>query len=214
MRSLVNKYPYWFFLSVISLLLLIFALSAYFFKLSPRENFEIPFIYYVTSLIISVFVILVAYFQSQEALTQSKTNYLLKIDENWSSSEIIKARRVIHEFYLLAQSDNTLTQEQINFAIGQQILRIRNENTPEAIEKFISLLNFLDFLETIGYLYNRNSLLIKDIHELSGNSVCYFYEIFKPYILHRRKKDPMFYKMFENLYLDLCKYCNSEEKKI
>ncbi|HHT9753514.1 TPA: DUF4760 domain-containing protein, partial [Legionella pneumophila] len=163
------------------------------------------------ALIISVLLLFVAYIQSQAALAQSKTNYLLRIDERWSSAEIIKAREVIHEFYLSAKEANSkLTQNDLNYVIGQQILAISKINIPKEISKFISLLNFLDFLETIGYMYYNGSLEIKDIQELSGNSIMYFYKIFEPYILYRREKDCMFYKMFEKLYLDLCKYCNTK----
>jgi hypothetical protein len=61
-------------------------------------------------------------------------------------------------------------------------------------------------------MYHAGSLEIKDIHELSGNSIMYFYKIFEAYISYRREKDPMFYKMFEALYLDLSKHCNSKQQ--
>lgn len=34
---------------------------------------------------------------------QSRLSYLLRIDERWASPEIIRAREVIHEFYLDAK---------------------------------------------------------------------------------------------------------------
>jgi len=211
MKNYIKKHPFKTGLTISVVILLVFSFSTYFIQSNPETNFETYFIYYVGALIISVLLLLIAYIQSHAALTQSKTNYLLRIDERWSSSEIIKAREVIHEFYLSAKEVNLpLTQHDLNYVIGQQILLISKINKPNEISKFISLLNFLDFLETIGYMYHAGSLEVKDIQELSGNSIMYFYKIFEAYILYRREKDPMFYKMFEALYLDLCKYCENK----
>ena len=61
------------------------------------------------------------------------------------------------------------------------------------------------------FLYFIGSLEIKDIQELSGNSIMYFYKIFEAYIIYRREKNPLFYKVFENLYLDLNKFNNQKQ---
>lgn len=214
MKKLIGDHPIGVGISLIILILLLFSLPTYLLAVDPNKNFETNFIYFVGTLIISTLVLLIGYVQSQAALAQSKTNYLLRIDERWSSPEIIRAREVIHEFYLYAKQENgNLTQESLNFVIGQQILAISKINNSKKIKEFISLLNFLDFLETIGYMYSIRSLEIKDIQELSGNSILYFYKIFEAYIIYRRQKDPLFYKMFEHLYLDLRTYCNKKTTK-
>ncbi len=60
----------------------------------------------------------------------------------------------------------------------------------------------MDFLETIGYLYVQKAVTVPELNELLGNSIVYFYEIFQPYIKHRRnsKDDQKFYSQFEQLY--------------
>ena len=164
MQNYIKKHSFATGLTISVIIFLVFSFSTYFINSDPKTNFETYFIYYVGA---------------------------LRIDERWSSTEIIKAREVLHEFYLSAKEVNLqLTQHDLNFVIGQQILLISKINKPSEISKFISLLNFLDFLETIGYIYYTGSLEAKDIQELSGNSIMYFYKIFEAYVLYRREKRP------------------------
>ncbi len=101
--------------------------------------------------------ILLAYIKTREAIKQSRTNYLLRIDERWSSPEIIKAREVIHELYLSAKELNPNLKddnEQIKPIIALGIMEL-HDNKRET-QKFVSLLNFLDFLKRLVIFIHKN----------------------------------------------------------
>lgn len=80
----------------------------------------------------------------------------------------------------------------------------------------------MDFLETIGYLHYINAVTVGEVRELLGNSIVYYYEIFEPFILLRRKEtdDIKFYEHFERLYFNVrnykeqkCWLCNFKKLK-
>ncbi|HAT2147266.1 DUF4760 domain-containing protein [Legionella pneumophila] len=167
----------------------------------PAKPSEHTFIYYIISLAITFIIVYIAYTKSKEAIKQSRTNYLLKIDERFCSPEIIKAREIIHEYYLnIKQKNNEIEIDTLKQELGKKVIVISRDINFKS--DYIYLLNFLDFLETIGYLYVRNAVTIPELNELLGNSIVYFYEIFQPYIKHRRdsKGDQKFYSQFEQLY--------------
>ncbi len=189
--------------------LLIFFMVDYLVNINDR--FEVTYTNYIFIVLITLVLAIIAYFKSTAALKQSKTNYLLRIDERWSSREIIRAREIIHRINLKAKYPNKQEEEHNNESIKAKmaidIVELNKKNTPEDIKDFISLLNFIDFLETIGYMYKTQAITLEEIKELLGNSIVYFYDIFRAYIEYRRRdKDQMFYCQFENLYLDIKKY--------
>lgn len=150
---------------------------------------------------ITFIIVFIANTKSKEALKQSRTNYLLKIDERFCSPEIIKAREIIHEYYLaIRQENNEIEIDTLKQELGKKIVVISRDINCK--EEYIYLLNFLDFLETIGYLYVQKAVTVPELNELLGNSIGYFYEIFQPYIKHRRnsKANQKFYSQFEQLY--------------
>ena len=179
----------------ISVLLFIFivvvmALSYQYLDLNDGEKLlEVHLPYYILALLVSMLLVLIAYVKSDKAIHQSRINYLLKLDERWGSREIIKARGVIHELYLNAKENNKeYTNEQITGVVANSIMDLNKNKNKKRIEDFISLLNFLDFLETIGYMRSENAIEIQEINELMGNSLVYFFDIFRPYIEYRRKE--------------------------
>lgn len=199
----------YFLLGAILLSLLFWFLPSFNFFKFPDDSRpdEHNFLYYIISLAITFIIVLVAYIQSKEALKQSRTNYLLKIDERFCSPEIIKAREIIHEYYLvIKQGNQEIEVDTVKKELGKKIIEISRDNNFK--EEYIHLLNFLDFLETIGYLYVQKAVTVTELNELLGNSVVYFYEIFDPYIRHRRdsKGDQKFYSQFEQLYISVKNY--------
>ncbi|HBD9375990.1 TPA: hypothetical protein KLD42_002906 [Legionella pneumophila] len=206
MKRFVINHPRW-----ASIILLAAIMAGFFFiyrlHLDDKQNFEAELTYSVLALFISVILILLAYIKTQEAIEQSRINYLLRIDERWASSEIVKAREVIHKLYLDAKKEHPeYENEQIKPIIAQAIRDLNDDE--KKIKEFIKLLNFLDFLETIGYLHSRKAITTEEVSELLGNSIIYFYDIFSIYISYRRTtKDPGFYIKFEKLYLEVKANC-------
>lgn len=213
LKKLVNwfdRHELLFYLGIMFLVLLVFFIITItdwkFFK--KGENVE--WIYYALGISITFVIALIAYRQSKEALRQSRTNYLLRVDERWSSNEVIKARLVIHKLYLNAQKQvskiHRHESKYITPIIAKGIMELHDKE--ENAKDFIYLLNFLDFLETIGYLHSEKSISTDEVRELLANSIIYFYEIFSDYIDYRRKtKDPAFYQHFEKLKDSLLNKC-------
>lgn len=178
---------------------------------TPKDHVDdASIVYYVLTISLSVSILFIAYIKASQAIKNSRTSYLLRIDERWSSKEIIEAREVIHEIYLKVKQNNpeNTCEKHIKECIGESIYAISKYQS--RISCFIRLLNFLDFLETIGYLYYIKAVSIKEINELLGNSVIYFFEIYMKYIKCRRDKcdDDKFYEHFEFLYNDIKIYIN------
>lgn len=165
--------------------------------------------YYVLIGFAVIAIAVIAYDQVGNVSEDLRIERLLKIDERWSSPEIVTARRVIHRFYIEAR--HTLKKEPTNSndikslreLIGHKIINARNSNQDD----FMSLLNYLDFMETVSYLENKNYLTLEQLHELFGSTLVFNYEIFKSYIEDRRQrhKNPEFYSKFERLYEKLKK---------
>ena len=125
-------------------------------------------------------------------------------------SSIIEAREVIHGFYLSALDKYPeIPKTLLSHYIGVSIKACSRDGDLGKQKDFIKLLNFLDFLETIGYLHHRQAVTAIEVNELLGNSIVYFFEIYKPYILQRRQKDPKFYGKLECLYNEVKKERNN-----
>jgi len=168
----------------------------------PKDHLtEVSIVYFILAIFISTLILIAAYSKANQAIQNSRTNYLLRIDERWSSKEIIQAREVIHEIYLkVKQTYSEDTDEKIiRKCISDNICALSKNQSQ--INGFIRLLNFLDFLETIGYLYSIKAVSINEVNELLGNSIIYFFDIYKGYIRYRRAKcrDNKFYEHFEIL---------------
>ncbi|WP_106225638.1 DUF4760 domain-containing protein [Legionella pneumophila] len=166
------------------------------------QSMEVSLTYYILGIFTSLFLVFGAWRKINEANKNSKISYLLQIDERWGSEEIIRAREVIHQLYLDAMNllPNQKTNKDLCDIVGQGIKDLHGNQ--EKIEHFISLLNLLDFWETIGYLYYCKAITILEIRELFGNSIVYYFVIYKPFIEFRREQtlDLKFYEHFENLY--------------
>lgn len=156
----------------------------------------------------------IAYLKSRAFYKQNEANLLLRIDERWGSLEIIKARIIIHRLYLRTKEKNERKriskfpiqeyEDTINKEIGEQIIEMSEDKGKE--RSFIYLLNFLDFMETIGYLCSEKHITAKALNELCGESLKYNYQIFEAYIDYRNSKHTgRFYCEFKKLYRNIKK---------
>lgn len=173
-------------------------------------NDEFTFLYYVLITTITAIIALFSYKQFQHFNNNLKAEYLLKVDERWGSMEIIKARSIIHHLYLDSKRKLHITSEPDSDAllrseIGNELIRLAESTAGNDPEEFLYVLNFLDFMETTGYLHTKGQLSQKDLIELFGDSVRFNYEALKPYIEYRREMhhNRSFSKEFERLYESL-----------
>lgn len=181
-------------------------------RLNPIAEYTL--LYYASALFSTLVIAEIAYCQLKKINKSLHADYLIKIDERWRSSQIIKARTIIHRLYL--NSINILAKQNIsgNLAIrekiGNDIKEMSESQDKEKIKDFVYLLNFLDFMETVGYLYTQGHLTKESLNELFGASIAFNYEIFEIYIMYRRKKHDIndFYEEFKKLYKAIqCEKC-------
>lgn len=140
-------------------------------------------------IVLTILLIAVAWLQLGELNKTSKADFLLRIDDRYSSPEIIKARVLIQELYRkTTTAGQPYIEDEVTKKIAEEIKIIGKESSKESCEKFIYLLNLLDFLETIAYFSNKGFISVKEINELLGNTIFFNYKIFKSWISYRREK--------------------------
>ena len=171
---------------------------------------EYQVFYYYLSLAFTLLLISIAYIQLKGVKKNIRAKFLLEIDWRWGNRENLEARKIIHKMLRDAEirhgklSDET--REKITSDIGEQILALRESHKEFDCEQFIYLLNFIDFMETIGYLHKSEYVDLKDLEELCGHSLKFNYEIFKKYIDNRNERHGNFYEYFTELYEMISKF--------
>jgi len=140
-------------------------------------------------IILTIALIYVGWQQLENLNRTSSADFLLRIDNRYSNPEIIKARIIIQQLYRKTTSpEKKYSEDDVTKKIADEIKLIGRENSNESCEKFIYLLNLLDFLETISYFSNRNFVNATEIDNLLGNTILFNYKIFKYWIKYRREK--------------------------
>lgn len=180
-------------------------------KLGDYERF-----YYYLSLIFTGLIIAVALFQLnalnktiKSARSNLKAEFLLDIDNRWGNAESLKARSIIHGFYVNSEKEFGKTTNEnrtlIIDAVAHKILNLRFSSEGNDPEDFICLKNYLDLMETIGYLYFKRHVTKEDLYELCGHSLKFNYEVFRLYIKDKRSRhvNDNFYSLFAKLYDDI-----------
>lgn len=127
----------------------------------------------------------------------AKGDFLLRIDERWTSQEILEARTIIHGIEVNLCFSSKEKEEEI----GNEIVRL--SKTSKEKKDFMSLVNFLDFLETIGFLFVNNYIEAISLDELCGDSIKIYYKVFLPYI--KSREGICDYSGFRRLYEELNK---------
>jgi hypothetical protein len=154
--------------------------------------------------IFSYFLIIIGLCVARDQLTNmtkvNKSKFLLSIDDRWGQEETVRARTIIHRFYIQYKNKSNIVEQCKE--IGNRIKYLSVSTSKNDQEEFIIILNFLDFLETVGYFTNRKMLDFEDVDSLCGESIEFFFKCFNPYIIHKRNKhnNQKFYIYFEELY--------------
>ena len=140
-------------------------------------------------IILTIFLICVAWLQLSNLNKTSRADFLLRIDDRYGRTEIIKARAIIQELYRKAAPQSEKISEEVYIQrISDGIKDIGQGESPEQCEKFAYLLNLLDYLESISYFANKNYISLNEIDELVGGSMQFYYKIFKAWIKYRQIK--------------------------
>lgn len=189
-------------------------LLAFFSNFSPIFKKDEHSVFYDWIIIFTtITLVLIAWFKLTGVNKNLSADYLLKIDERWSSPEIIEARLVIHGIYRKCKLDlyndtEKLGDDQrkkLHDNIGNEIIKLSKSQDRSEQKMHMYLLNFLDFMETVGYLYASGYVEKKVLNDLFGISLEFNYEIYNQYIEHRREShnNNKFYERFQKLYNDI-----------
>lgn len=191
------------------------------------------FMYFVTGFFTAALAV-IAYFNFQQFNLTSKSSYLLEIDKRWGSLEIIKARQIIHVLYRnvcdeVGYEDIRITPKlEVEKVVYPKVAKLIVELSvsEKVVERraFIYLLNYLELMESLGYLYKDNKDKIDELQAFCGETLVFNYGVFYSYIMYKENKhrkeeqgvqnnDIRFYKEFRNLIKEMRKE-RKEEKKI
>lgn len=144
--------------------------------------------------------------QNQSQIKQNQSRFLMEIDERWGSGEILRARIIIHNLYRdISDLNANNNLDIICPEIGERIILLSISPKEKERRNFVYILNFLDFMESIGHLETHGYIETQQLNILCGESLQFNYKIFQPYIEHKRRKHNIktFYQNFEKLYDNL-----------
>lgn len=158
-------------------------------------------LHYILMVILSLLLVATAYIQIKKLNTITKADFLLRVDDRYGSPNIVKARTIIHKIYVTTNSENLCRDKHI-LKIAEEVKQLGISKNTSDIENFVLLLNFLDFLETIAFLAEENHINYEEISALSGDSIIFYYRIFKPWIdCHRHKHNRYtYYEYLDTFY--------------
>ncbi|HVE44999.1 MAG TPA: hypothetical protein VNC84_07730 [Gammaproteobacteria bacterium] len=216
----VIRFVLWF--ACATILLSLFLAIAYFipkidilFDGSSEIKDNIGRIHDASLILLTIGLIVVALTQLLDLNKTSKSDFLLKIYAMYGSREIVKARAIIQRLYRNANPDpkNPVPRETYIRKMAEEIDNIRHECGKKSCEEFSYLLNLLDFLETVGFFSRKKYISAKDVDELIGNSVVFYYDIFRSWIYYRRKtyENSSYYCEFEELVEKIKSYQQKEK---
>lgn len=171
--------------------------------------------YYCLSLVFTMVLIAVAYIQLKGVRKRMESDFLLEIDRRWGNAESLKARTIIHKMIVKSEETHGMTNSQ-NFVLIMHdvqggIIDLRKGKDDKSQEEFMIVLNFLEFMETIGYLAYSDCVSEEALDKLCGHSISFNYMVFKLYIESKSKRHEQndFYKHFKALHENLEKKKNA-----
>ncbi len=155
----------------------------------PLHDFHNAFFILLTAMIA-----IIAWVQLKGLYENSKADMLLRIDKSLRNAEAIKAMTIIRQFRFEVEKEIVAQNDiKINFSeIKKQHKKEIEEKTGQKIKKFlldygfqheqVVLINFLNTIETICYLCNKNYASSDDVEEFFENELPSYFDIFEPYI--------------------------------
>lgn len=142
---------------------------------------------------------IIAWWQLIKLNSTAFADLLTKIETRYGSGEILEAREIIQEIYLQSK-DPQDTCKLKHISRMQDIIK-QIGNDAKQSRKFILLLNFLDFLESIAYYVKVGYVSYDDVLEMFGGNLPYWFDVYERWIHYRREKfkELKMYYEFETL---------------
>lgn len=185
--------------AIVIVLVTIVSLDLYHFYWFSTNDDSIVNLYSGCLIILTTLLVGVAYINLKKISKTSQSDFLLRVDDRYGSELIVRARTLIHQLQCQARSFNGLCKDANNRYVSDKIIEMQSKE--DSAEKYICLLNFLDFLETISYFTNKGLISIEDTKELMGGFLIDYYDVFKAWIDVYRKanKDSSYFTELETV---------------
>ncbi|MBX9586236.1 MAG: hypothetical protein K2X50_03155 [Gammaproteobacteria bacterium] len=201
----------------IIIIVLIMALTILLFSLFQYEGEYSQLIAFLTmiatvlTMIATMAIAYIAYNQLNKIAKINLGDHMLKLDQLWHTVEIIKARKLIDEYFqrfyrVFFMSNKALYKDAVKMA-SKEIYKISKPDTEVKIKeyesKFIYILSLIEFFDTLGFIYSKGEIDQKnEIKSLFKDSVKFYYEINKVYIdhIHNNPDTKDRFKNFQNIY--------------
>lgn len=118
-----------------------------------------------------------------------RADILLRIDQHLSSPAILRAKKIIYREIFLARTELKMETPIYNdpkllCKIQDRIIKLLKD---ESKAEYILIINFLNVMENVSYLYNKNYINTKDINEMFGHTFKTYLKYFETWVpIHRR----------------------------
>lgn len=173
-----------------------------------HESIEFTALVFLATAVLAI----IAYVELTRANSITENEFLLNISNKWGSPSIIRARRVLHNLFVDAyrskkhkQKCKSCRYKDAMNDVAEAIFALRTKKGVEG-KKFIDLLNLLDFMEIVGFFWERKNIKTEDIDGLFGNSILFFYLSFLTFIENRQKYE-------ENYFINFCNLSRALQKR-
>ncbi|MBX9585709.1 MAG: hypothetical protein K2X50_00480 [Gammaproteobacteria bacterium] len=176
------------------------------YKHSPDSKDPVKF-HAAVILILTIAILLGSWRQIYNANKISKNDFIMRIDQQYSSLQSIKARAIIHKIYREIGPDSISRQYRIT-ETARKVALMRTSTKKYEMRDFIYLMNFLECLETISFFANNNAIGQDDLKLLSGPSIKFYYQVFKLFITERRTETDN-----NSYYVELEKFIQNQQEE-
>ncbi len=139
----------------------------------------------------------------------TRGQFLMELYKEWMQEDVLAARCFLHSLALTYKNDPS----KIAKRIGQSVLVLSEDKDAKHIRIFSQIVSLLEFLETLGTLYQHGHIELIEIEQLFGGSIERYYSYLSDYIHHRRilgspsgvhfLSDQLLYARLDDLVLDL-----------
>ncbi len=166
-----------------------------------RHSFTLEDLHNAFLIVLTALIAIIAWVQLKGLYENSKADMLLRIDRNLRNAEAIKAMTIIRQFRFEIEKEIAAQNEikvdfskvrkeykkEIETKTGQKIKRFLLDYSFSQHEQIV-LINFLNTIENICYLCNKNYTSSHDVEEFFEYELPYYFDIFEPYIQYTQEQ--------------------------
>lgn len=166
-----------------------------------HHSFTLEDLHNAFLIVLTALIAIIAWVQLKGLYENSKADMLLRINKNLRNAEAIKAITIIRQFRFSAEQE-VIDQNKIKEKFSEVRKKYRKtveDKIAQKIKDFLlepnatqheqtTLVNFLNTIENICYLCNKNYTSSDDVEEFFEHELPYYFDIFEPYIQYMQEQ--------------------------